>query len=169
MKTAVCLCAALLCAAPVHASQMPPERAASGLGFAYDDTATDTTVDLIRHARRRVLLAGYEALQPAVASALHAARVRGVDVRVVLYRANEAERYRGVGYLTSGGIDVAIDTRRADPAPRFVIADESVALAAPAQGTPPNGATLSVFRRAPEVAQSYAQAFWRLYRQASGL
>ena len=67
------------------------------------------------------------------------------------------------------GIDVAIDSRHGDPAPRFVIVDDSVALATLSDGAAARAETVNVFQRAPELAQSYAQSFWRLYRQAGGL
>ncbi|AVR21762.1 phospholipase D-like domain-containing protein [Burkholderia multivorans] len=169
MRPAAFLVAALGCAATAHAAQIPSDAASVGAYFSYDNAAADATVALIAHAQRRVLLAGYAYVPPAVASALRAARVRGVDVRVVLVRSARAGKYSGAGYLKSAGIDVAIDSRRTEPMPRFVIVDDSVALPASSDGAAAQAETVNVFERAPELAQSYTQSFWRLYRQAAGL
>ncbi|RQR49853.1 hypothetical protein DIE19_31325 [Burkholderia sp. Bp9126] len=169
MRPAAFLFAALCCAASAHATPIPSDAASVGAYFSYDNAAADTTVDLIRQAGRRVLLAGYTHVPPAVAAALRDARSRGVEVRVVLARPARAGKYSGAGYLKEAGIDVAIDTRQGAGAPRFVIVDDDVALTTPADGAPAHAETVNVFQRAPELAQSYAQSFWRLYRQASGL
>jgi phosphatidylserine/phosphatidylglycerophosphate/cardiolipin synthase-like enzyme len=161
--------AVFCCVTSVHASQIPSDAASVGTYFSYDNAAADATVDLIEQAQRRVLLAGYTQGPPVVASALRAARARGIEVRVVLVRSPRAGRYSGAGYLKSAGIDVAIDSRHGDPAPRFVIVDDSVALTTLSDGAAAHAETVNVFRRAPELAQSYAQSFWRLYRQAGGL
>ncbi|MGU7779643.1 phospholipase D-like domain-containing protein [Burkholderia sp. PU8-34] len=163
------LLTALCCAATAHAARIPSDAASVGAYFSYDNAAADATVDLIQQAQRRVLLAGYAYVPPAVAGALRDARARGVEVRVVLVRSARAGKYSGAGYLKSAGIDVAIDTRHDDPAPRFVIVDDSVALTTLTEGAPTHAETVNVFHRAPELAQSYAQSFWRLYRQAGGL
>ncbi|KWF29832.1 phospholipase D-like domain-containing protein [Burkholderia pseudomultivorans] len=169
MRPAALLVAALGCAATAHAAQIPSDAASVGAYFSYDNAAADATVDLIERAQRRVLLAGYAYVPPAVASALRAARARGIEVRVVLVRSAHAGKYSGAGYLKSAGIDVAIDSRHGDPAPRFVIVDDSVALTTLSGDAAARAETVNVFRRAPELAQSYAQSFWRLYRQAGGL
>ncbi|MBY4832803.1 phospholipase D-like domain-containing protein [Burkholderia dolosa] len=169
MKSAAILLVALGCAASAHASHIPSDAASVSAYFSYDNAAADATVDLIEHARRRVLLAGYTHVPPAVAAALRAARSRGVEVRVVLVRPPRAGKYSGAAYLKSAGVDVAIDARRGDSAPRFVIVDDNVALTTLSDGAAAHAETVNVFQRAPELAQSYAQSFWRLYRQAAGL
>ncbi|AFQ48593.1 phospholipase D-like domain-containing protein [Burkholderia cepacia] len=169
MRPAAFLLTALTCAATAHASPIPSDAASVGRYFSYDNAAADTTVDLIENAQRRVLLAGYAYVPPAVAAALRAARARGIEVRVVLARSSRTGKYSGAGYLKSAGIDVAIDSRHGDPAPRFVIVDDSVALTTLSDGAAAHADTVNVFHRAPELAQSYAQSFWRLYRQAGGL
>ncbi|WP_179403215.1 phospholipase D-like domain-containing protein [Burkholderia guangdongensis] len=167
MKSAACLCAALVCAASAHAVPMPPDSATVGTYLSRDDAATDAATGLIRQARHRVLVAGYAHLPPALADALRAAHARGVDVRVVLNRATRPGR--GARSLASGGIDVAIGARDAAPGMRFVIVDDSVALAADADNTQPGTGMVNVFHRAPELAQTYGQTFWRLYWQADRL
>ena len=139
------------------------------LGVAYSTGHGGAPVDLIEQAQRRVLRAGYTPVPPAVASALRAARARGIEVRVVLVRPPRAGRYSGAGYLKSAGIDVAIDSRHGGPASRFAIVDDSVALTTLSDGAAEQADTVNVFRRAPELAQSYAQSFWRLDRHAGGL
>ncbi|KVD43525.1 hypothetical protein WS89_19165 [Burkholderia sp. MSMB1072] len=169
MRPAAFFLAAFCCATSVHASHIPSDAASVGTYFSYDSAAADATVDLIEQAQRRVLLAGYTQVPPAVASALRSARARGIEVRVVLVRPPRAGRYSGAGYLKSAGIDVAIDSRHGGPASRFAIVDDSVALTTLSDGAAEHADTVNVFRRAPELAQSYAQSFWRLYRQAGGL
>ncbi|MGS0893311.1 phospholipase D-like domain-containing protein [Burkholderia stagnalis] len=168
MRPATFLLAALGCAATAHAALIPSDAASVGAYFSYDNAAADATVELIGAARHRVLLGGYTSVPPAVAAALRAARARGVEVRVVLVRSPRVGRYSGAGHLKTAGIDVAIDSRRRDPAPRFAIVDDSVALTTLSDGAAVRAETVNVFRRAPELAQSYAQSFWRLYREAGG-
>ncbi|KVA12598.1 hypothetical protein KDW55_02695 [Burkholderia sp. AU19243] len=169
MRPAAFLLAAFSYATTAHASHIPSDAASVGAYFSYDNAASDATVGLIGGAQRRVLLAGYDYVPPAVAAALREARSRGVEVRVLLVRSVRAGRYSGAGYLKSGGIDVAIDSRHGEPAPRFVIVDDSVALSTLSDGTAARAETMNVFERAPELAQSYTQSFWRRYRQAAGL
>ncbi|CAN0619643.1 conserved exported protein of unknown function [Burkholderia multivorans] len=169
MRIAACLCTALVCATTAHALPVPSDSASVGAYFSSDNAAVDTTVDLIRQARRRVLLAGYASLPPAVAGALRAASAQGVEVRVVLNRASRGGKYSGVGMLAKGGVDIAIDTRHAEPGPRFAIVDDSVALTALPERAQSRAETVNVFHRAPELAQTYAQTFWRLYREAGRL
>ncbi|MDN7429434.1 hypothetical protein CFB89_06030 [Burkholderia sp. AU16741] len=169
MRPAAFLFVAFFCATSAHASQIPSDAASVGTYFSYDNAAVDATVDLIEQAQRRVLLAGYTQVPPAVANALRAARARGIEVRVVLVRSPRAGRTSGAGYLKSAGVDVAIDSRHGGPASRFMIVDDSVALTTLSDGAAEHADTVNVFRRAPELAQSYAQSFWRLYRQAAGL
>ncbi|MCA3808267.1 MAG: hypothetical protein IOC33_08230, partial [Burkholderia sp.] len=82
--------AVFCCVTSVHASQIPSDAASVGTYFSYDNAAADATVDLIEQAQRRVLLAGYTQVPPVVASALRAARARGIEVRVVLVRSPRA-------------------------------------------------------------------------------
>lgn len=72
MRPAAILLAALGCAASAHASPIPSDAASVGTYFSYDNLAADATVDLIDNAQRRVLLAGYAHVPPAVAAALRA-------------------------------------------------------------------------------------------------
>ncbi|AVR11840.1 hypothetical protein GNZ24_18735 [Burkholderia thailandensis] len=162
---------ALLCAAPAlefaRAAQMPSRDAVpGGAYFDADVGSTDIEVDLIRRAHARVLVAGGASVPAAVASALCAARGRGVDVRVVLDRTGRATRYSGAAFLASAGVDVVLSDRVPNAHGPFVVVDDAVVLgsASFAQIHDERAAgNFNVFYRAPQLAQSYATEFWRLY------
>ncbi|WP_082745266.1 MULTISPECIES: phospholipase D-like domain-containing protein [Burkholderia] len=161
---------ALLCAtsAPefARAAQIPSRDAALGAYFDADASSTEIEVELIRLARTRVLVAGGASVPAAVASALCAARGRGVDVRVVLDRTGRATKYSGAAFLASAGVSVALSERVSNAHGPFVVVDDAVVLgtASFAQTRDARGAgNFNVFYRAPQLAQSYATEFWRLY------
>ncbi|WP_323123009.1 phospholipase D-like domain-containing protein [Burkholderia alba] len=162
------LSVALCCAfsVPLHAAPIPPRDLAIGVHAGADDPIGDTALELIRQARRRVLVAGYPRVPPAVAAALRAARARGVEVRVVLDRTHASDGYGGAALLARAGIEVAINRRYPFAHDPFVVADDSVAFGSSsfARASDLRGAgRFSVLRRAPKFAESYANEFRRLY------
>lgn len=159
----LCSVSAFECA---RAAQLPSRAAALGAYFDADAGSTDIEVDLIHRARTRVLVAGGASVPAAVAAALCAARGRGVDVRVVLDRTGRATRYSGAAFLANAGIDVVLSDRVPNAHGPFVVVDDAVVLgrASFAQTRDARAAgNFDVFYRAPQLAQSYATAFWRLY------
>ncbi|WLE58734.1 hypothetical protein GIY62_16675 [Burkholderia plantarii] len=146
--------------------------------FAADVAPADPAVELVRTARQRVLVAGYDSVPPALAAALRDARLRGVAVRVVLDRSGRQMRmrYSGTAFLAEAGIGFASTSRPGLMRQPFVVVDDAVAIGAPAgltgnadavrAGGPMRG--LNVFRGVPQFAQTYTHAFWRLYRLAGG-
>lgn len=149
---------------------------ATSLYFAPDDAPVDPAVELVRTARQRVLVAGYDAVPPALAGALRDARARGVAVRVVLDRSGRRVRYSGTAFLAEAGIGFASTRRPGLMRQPFVVVDDAVAIGAPAGVTATATAAraadpvrgLNVFRGVPQFAQTYTHAFWRLYRVAGG-
>ncbi|MDN7676386.1 phospholipase D-like domain-containing protein [Burkholderia oklahomensis] len=161
---------ALLCVASTlelaRAAQIPSRDPALGAYFDADAGSTDIEVALIRRARTRVLVAGGASVPAAVAEALCAARGRGVDVRVVLDRTGHATKYSGAGFLASAGVDVALSDRVPNVHGSFVVVDDAVVLGAASfvQASDERTAgNFNVFYRAPQLAQSYAVEFRRLY------
>ncbi|WP_447083456.1 hypothetical protein [Burkholderia glumae] len=152
-------------------------RNAASAYFSADDAPVDPAVELVRGARRRVLVAGYGAVPPALAAALRDACRRGVAVRVVLDRSARHGRYSGAAFLAQAGIGLASTRRPGLLRQPFVIADDAVAVGAPAElagagGTADAagaGGAVSVFHGVPQLAQTYTHAFWRVYRLAGAV
>src|SRR5580692_9607996 len=74
---------------------------------------TDAIVRELNQARREILMQAYSFTCSTIATALAAARARGVAVKVILDRANEKETYSELGSLEKQGLDVLIDARHA--------------------------------------------------------
>ncbi|KGV34748.1 hypothetical protein X884_5654 [Burkholderia pseudomallei MSHR4308] len=133
----------------------------------------DIEVDLIHRARTRVLVAGGASVPAAVAAALCAARGRGVDVRVVCSIGRGARpRYSGAAFLANAGIDVVLSDRVSMPnahgpfpssSTMPVVLRPRASFAQNARRARGRATFERVLYRAPQLAQSYATAFWRLY------
>jgi hypothetical protein len=164
----------LACAAALsmtsHAACPPSHVDAIGAYFSPLQDDDGFALALIEQANRRVLVAGYPALSPQLARALREARLRGVDVHVVLDRSRAPWRYSGATTLARAGVDVAVLRARAPGGDRFVVADDAVALGAAGYRTVEGGwgaGGFNLFRHAPELAGAYAGEFWRMRGQST--
>ncbi|MEK6423857.1 MAG: phospholipase D-like domain-containing protein [Burkholderia gladioli] len=174
-------CAALALASPaVFALPAPFVGGETGVYFAHAGDTSGVAAELVSEARRRVLVAGYASVSPALAAALREARRRGVAVRVVLDRSAPAARYSGAAFLAEAGIEVAFARRAGVTRTPFIVVDDAVAIdtavTPPARGRAPSTAgegamtvrALNVFRDVPQLAQAYTRTFWQWHRVASG-
>jgi hypothetical protein len=174
-------CATLALASPaVSALPAPFIGGEAGGYFAHLGDVSGAAAELVSGARRRVLVAGYASVSPALATALREARRRGVAVRVVLDRSAPAARYSGAAFLAEAGIDVAFARRPGLTRTPFIVVDDAVAIdtavTPPARGRTPSTAgdgaitvrALNVFRDVPQLAQAYTRTFWQWHRVASG-
>ena len=84
---------------------------------------TAVIVQELNGARSEILMQAYSFTCPDIASALIAAAGRGVRVRVVLDRSNEAESHTELGDLKAHGIDVKIDASHAIAHNKVVVID----------------------------------------------
>jgi phosphatidylserine/phosphatidylglycerophosphate/cardiolipin synthase-like enzyme len=70
---------------------------------------TEAVVAAITSAQKTVLVQAYSFTSAPIAGALKAAHDRGVDVRVILDKSQETERYSGLTYLEHAGVPVFVD------------------------------------------------------------
>lgn len=170
MKTLIYCVAALACAASIaHAAPVRVDNATVETYFSPNGGAAEAALALIDGAKRRVWLAGYSFTSPEIAKALRNARVRGVQVRVVLDKSNQTGKYSGATYLSNAGVDVRIDSRYAIMHHKFIVADDWVALGSmnfTRAGDRKNAENFNVFRGAPRLTSVYAAEFDRLYAES---
>lgn len=170
MKITTLCFAALACAVSIaHAAPVSLKNATVETYFSPDGGAGAAAVDLIDGAKRRVWLAGYSFTSPPIAKALREARKRGVQVRVVLDKANRTGKYSGATYLANAGVDVRINSRYAIMHHKFIVADDVLALGSmnfTKAGDEKNAENFNIFRGAPTLASVYAAEFDRLYSES---
>lgn len=66
-------------------------------------------IDAIRNTRSNLLIQAYSFTSPTIAEALVQAHKRGVDVRVIVDRSQEGEKYTSATFLKHAGIVVGVD------------------------------------------------------------
>ncbi|MEJ2768674.1 DUF1669 domain-containing protein [Mycetohabitans sp. B46] len=160
----------LVCATSfVDAAPVRIDKATVDTYFSPNGGAGEAVAALISGAKRRVWLAGYAFTSPEIAKALRNARVRGVQVRVVLDKSNETGKYSGATYLSNAGIDVRIDSQYPIMHHKFIVVDDLVAFGSmnfTRAGDRKNAENFNVFRGAPALASAYAAEFDRLYAES---
>ncbi|KAG0163109.1 hypothetical protein DFQ28_011409 [Apophysomyces sp. BC1034] len=170
MKTLIHCLVVLACATSiVRAAPVRVENANVDTYFSPNGGAGAAAAALIGGAKRRVWLAGYSFTSPDIAKALRNARVRGVQVRVVLDKSNQTGKYSGATYLFNAGIEVRIDSRYSIMHHKFIVADDHVAFGSmnfTRAGDRKNAENFNVFRGAPALTSAYAAEFNRLYAES---
>ena len=110
--------AGMLGGVPVRAAQ----DARPGIEVAFNPGHAEAlVVRAINSARRSIDVAAYSFTSRPNASALLAARARGVGVRIVADRSQRTARYTSVRYLAGQGIPVRIDDRYAIMHNKFMV------------------------------------------------
>ena len=121
-------------------------------------------------AKKRVWLAGYYFTSAPIAKALHEAHKTGKDVRIVLDRSQATARYSSATYFQNSGVPVVINARYPIMHHKFVVIDgDTVGLGSmnfTKAGSAANAENFNLFRRWPELADTYAAEFSRLQREA---
>lgn len=154
------------------ARQTPPVLPAQGtvqLAFTPWDNAEAMIVACIRGAKRQILVQAFSFTSRALASALIAAKKRGVDVQVM---ADREQTYGGeasrIPDLARAGIPVALEVRYQSAHNKVMVMDAGTADAAVISGSYnwtyaaqyKNAENVLVLRNSPEIANAYA-ANWR--------
>lgn len=124
---------------------------------------TGVIVAELARARREILVQAYSFTCPDIAKALVAAAGRGVTVRVLLDRSNEAETYSELGDLEGHGIDVLIDARHAIAHNKVMVIDGATLLTGSfnftRQAEHENAENLVVLKGHPDLAARYRDNF----------
>lgn len=140
-------------------------HAASGVnvGFSPEGSAETLVLGVMDHAQTEIRLAGYSFTSPEIASALIRAKMRGVDVRVVLdEKANHNRSSRAaINLLTARDIPVRLNGRYAAMHDKFVVADgrtvETGSYNYTRAAARRNSENVLIIENMPELASRYLQ------------
>ncbi len=146
-----------------------PEGASVQTCFSYTRQCEAQIVQLIAHAKKRILLAGYSFTSNEIAKALKNAHARGIKVQLVLDKSNLTGKYSRATYLANAGVDVRINGRYAIMHHKFIVADQSVGFGSmnfTRAGDRKNAENFNIFHHAPNLAHVYEQEFIRLYEES---
>ncbi len=171
---ALCCACALAAAAPASAGEPPvlPARGTVQVAFTPWDNAEAMVADAIRQARKQILVQAYSFTSRTLASALIAAKKRGVDVQLL---ADREQTYGGeasrVPELAAAGIPVLLEVRYQSAHNKVMILDAGTADAAVITGSYnwtyaaqyKNAENVLILRHLPELADAYA-ANWKRQR-----
>lgn len=164
---------------PVAAArQVPPALPAQGtvqLAFTPWDNAEAMIVERIRGAKQQILVQAFSFTSRALASALIAAKKRGVDVQVMADReqtfGGESSR---IPDLVQAGIPVALELRYQSAHNKVMVMDAGTADAAVITGSYnwtyaaqyKNAENVLILRNSPDIANAYAANWRRHYADA---
>ncbi|TCJ12262.1 phospholipase D family protein [Parasulfuritortus cantonensis] len=172
------LAAVLLILAGAAAAAPPLELGLAGrvqVAFTPGDDAGALVVAAIEGARRQILVQAYSFTHKAIAAALVAAHRRGVEVRVLADREQDAQIATSlVGRLAGSGIPVWLDGQHAAAHNKVMVIDAGTPDAAVVTGSfnftqaaqYRNAENLLILRGDPLLAEAYA-ANWRRHRAHS--
>ena len=132
--------------------------------FTPGQDCTGLIVDQVDHATMRVLVQAYGMTSEPIMQALAQAKRRGVDVRVLLDKTNEQERYSAASFLINQGVAVLIDDKVAIAHNKVMVIDDAHVITGSFNFTKAaqerNAENVLVIRQYPELARNYTEN-WR--------
>lgn len=93
--------------------------------FSPDGDIERNIVEAINQAQQQVLVQAYGFTDKSILKALVEAKNRGVDVRIILDKSNETQKYSGATYMKNAGIPVFIDYKPAIAHNKVMIIDQN--------------------------------------------
>lgn len=157
------------------ASPLPAMAAPSfevGFSPATRHSASEVVLSAIEGARSSISVAAYSFTSKPVATALVAAKKRGVTVRVVADAKANSDRYTAVTFLANQGVPVRLNGRYAIMHNKFMVVDGDIVQTGSfnytASAVSRNAENVLLIRDAPELAATYQGEFNRLWNE-SGL
>ncbi len=116
-------------AQPPQAQPLPSKPFAQGSGytlcFVPDGASCQALlVNAIRSTRHRLLIQAYSFTSAPIAEAVAQAHKRGVEVRVILDKSQQSERYTSATYLKHAGVPVVIDNKPAIAHNKVMVFDD---------------------------------------------
>lgn len=109
---------------PVFARTAAPSTRTSAITVGFSPgNAEAVVVRTIDGAKSSIRLAAYSFTSKPIATALIAAKKRGVDVRVVVDKSQRSERYTSATFLANMGIPVRVNGRYAIMHNKFMVVD----------------------------------------------
>ena len=132
--------------------------------FTPGQDCTGLIVDQVDHAMQLVLVQAYGMTSEPIMQALAQAKRRGVDVRVLLDKSNEQERYSAATFLMNQGVAVLIDDKVAIAHNKVMVIDDAHVITGSFNFTKAaqerNAENVLVIRQYPELARTYIEN-WR--------
>lgn len=134
--------------------------------FSPDGRCEELIVDEINRAKTQILVQAYGFTDKGIIKALIAAHRRGVDVRIVLDKSNESQKYSGATTVSNAGIPTYIDNTVAIAHNKVMIFDEKTVETGSFNFTSSaehrNAENIQIEYDMPELAQHYiADWKWR--------
>ncbi len=156
--------AALALAAVALAAPAKADNADIAVCFAPEQNCAAFAVDAIDRAQREILVGAYNLTTGSgIAEALVAAKLRGVDVRVIADRTTPCERLGALSLLATAHVPVWIDNRARIAHAKTMVIDGAVVLAGSynwTRGAASNSEDLNLITSST-IAANYA-AHWQL-------
>lgn len=161
--------------APVGNGTVQPISAGATFEVAFSPSAgaLETVLRGIERARHSILVAAYSFTSKPIATALLDAQVRGVKVAVVADERDNSKQYSVVTFLANNRVPVRLNGKYAIHHHKFMVIDgESVQTGSfnySAAAVDKNAENVLLLSHIPELAQSYAAEWRRLWDESSPL
>lgn len=153
-----------------HAAIIPLDHATATLAFSPNGDGVRIVVEAIDRARRQILVQAYGFTEAHIIRALVRAHDRGVEVRVILDKSNETERYSGATYLLHHEIPTYIDDTVAIAHNKVMVIDADTVITGSFNFTKAaqtrNAENVLVISGSPNLATAYIRD-WEWRRQYS--
>ena len=158
-------------AAPISVPLPPNSANATAEVYFSPGAHSDLAIaSLIATANQRVWIAGYYFTSTAIAKALHQAHERNVDVRVVLDRSQATQKYSSATYFYNNGVPIKINARYPIMHAKFFVIDRDLvgfgSMNFTRGGADKNSENFNIFRRWPQLTETYAAEFSKLERES---
>lgn len=135
--------------------------------FSPDGQCQNIIVDAINQAQKQILVQAYSFSNKYILKALVEAKQRGIDVRVILDKSNETQKYSGATYVANAGIPTFIDYKPAIAHNKVMIIDHAKVVTGSfnfsAAAQTKNAENVAIIGNAPQLADFYIKDWnWRL-------
>lgn len=124
---------------------------------------TEAVVREITSARKSISVQAYSFTSAAIAKALEAAHLRGVQVVVVLDKSQRTEQYSSADFLAHAGIETYVDAEHAIAHNKIMLIDGQTLITGSfnftKQAETSNAENLLVIRQMPQLYAEYQQNF----------
>lgn len=143
------------------------------VGFSPSHTALQNVLSVVNDASTSLDVEAYSFTSKPIATAIIAAKKRGVNVRVVADEKANGDRYSAVTYLANNHVPVRLNSRYAIMHNKVMIADGSTVQTGSfnytASADTRNAENSIVLRGVPQIAAQYEKEFNRLWAESEVL
>lgn len=140
------------------------------VAFSPRSGATAAIIKAIAEARSSMLVSAYSFTSKEIASALLAAKKRGVSVKIILDKSQMSQSYSSSTFFMNQGFDMRIDAKHAIYHNKVIIIDDKTVITGSFNFTKAaemkNAENVIIIRNNPELAKRYTEN-WRHHWQES--